>query len=422
MSARTIDIKTTAALTLLLLAGLMVRLALAPQTAHPDTLAVRSWMESSVKLGLARSYREQVSTAWLPNYPPLAIAVLEGSGYLYKWIVSPSYVIVEPAHLVFAKLPAIAADLVIGTLLFFIVTRLRSKAAGLLAAAIYLFHPAVLFDSTVWGQTDALYVVFLLPAALAYCSKRPVLGMVLALVSCLVKVQALMLLPVFLFLLPLNANVLLKIFNRCLAILIIVVVPFVLAGTLTQLVHVYVIHDVLRESHAMWQAYNIWLILLWPEGWQTPGTTTFFGVITYDQASYLLFAALSAMTLWRFRKRLRGNLAKPENIEALFYVLSFLSLLVFMIGTEMHERYLFPFVVFGLPLAFRHRRYAVLYACVSFCFFLNLLGASLLELINTSFLQSYRYLPIWIAAAQMFALVFYSIDVMKGLDRQKEKI
>ncbi|MDA0376535.1 MAG: hypothetical protein O3A80_04475 [bacterium] len=50
---------------------------------------------------------------------------------------------------------------------------------------------------------------------------------------------------------------------------------------------------------------------------------------------------------------------------------SIITYAFFMFNTEMHERYLFPYMVFGLPLLLTGRRGILLYSGTSLLFILN---------------------------------------------------
>ena len=60
------------------------------------------------------------------------------------------------------KLPAIASDLATGYLIYLIVKKIKSPKAGLIASAFYIFNPALIFNSTLWGQVDSLTALFYL--------------------------------------------------------------------------------------------------------------------------------------------------------------------------------------------------------------------------------------------------------------------
>ncbi len=69
---------------------------------------------------------------------------------------------------ILGKLPIAAADLAVGAALYSLVRRAReperAPRAAVLAAALYLFNPLVLYNSAFLGRFDAVALAFLLPA------------------------------------------------------------------------------------------------------------------------------------------------------------------------------------------------------------------------------------------------------------------
>jgi predicted membrane-bound dolichyl-phosphate-mannose-protein mannosyltransferase len=54
------------------------------------------------------------------------------------------------------KLPAIFADLATGFLIYKIVGKFKDKKWALIASSLYIFNPAILSNSTLWGQIDSI--------------------------------------------------------------------------------------------------------------------------------------------------------------------------------------------------------------------------------------------------------------------------
>ncbi|MBI4157953.1 glycosyltransferase family 39 protein [Candidatus Woesebacteria bacterium] len=82
-------------------------------------------------------------------------------GYLYVlWFLGKIRGVVP--DVILYKLPAILADLGTGYLIFKIVENLKGKKLGVIAAATYLFNPAIWANSTLWGQADSLTALFAL--------------------------------------------------------------------------------------------------------------------------------------------------------------------------------------------------------------------------------------------------------------------
>ena len=77
----------------------------------------------------------------------------------------------------------------------------------------------------------------------------------------------------------------------------------------------------------------------------------------------------------------------------------------FTLNTEMHERYLFPFVAFGLPLLFTNARTRTAYLIVSVLFFFNLLGVLPLGAIDRALYDEFPLLDGFIASGPVCCLI-----------------
>jgi Gpi18-like mannosyltransferase len=145
--------------------GFTLRLWLSPAPGYEgDLRAYQLWAKSAVKFGLARSYEKQVGGAMLPNYPPLSMMIFAATGKAYETFVSRVFSLDEVAYRTVIKLPAMLADIATAALLYRLVRREGFRIPWL-APAIYLAHPAVFYDSAVWGQTDSIYSAFVVGAS-----------------------------------------------------------------------------------------------------------------------------------------------------------------------------------------------------------------------------------------------------------------
>jgi hypothetical protein len=146
-------------------AGLLLRIVLAfivfpGQGLASDLGLFESWASTLAQVGPGAFY----ATAGTANYPP---------GYLYVlWLVGalgePAGHLLEissgQAIVLMLKIPAIAADVGLATLLYLAGRRWYGQRAGLLAAAVYLFVPVTWYDSALWGQVDAVGALVMLAA------------------------------------------------------------------------------------------------------------------------------------------------------------------------------------------------------------------------------------------------------------------
>ena len=147
------------ALIILLLAALALRVTIAyilfPASGFEgDLRSFVSWMSTLVEHGPGGFY----ANAGFADYPP---------GYMWiLWLLglagTTDVPFIELSMEQLIKLPPMLADLGIGVLLYWVVTRWSStpgrdaRRLGLAAAGIYLFNPVTWYDSALWGQTDAV--------------------------------------------------------------------------------------------------------------------------------------------------------------------------------------------------------------------------------------------------------------------------
>ena len=150
-----------------LLAGLGLRLLIAyvllpGEGLGSDLRLFEHWAQVLADYGPGGFY----GNAGFADYPP---------GYLYVlWMLGvvgdaiAGLLGLPPADVIAAlvKVPAIAADIAIGYLLYRSASRWWDARAGLIAAALFLFIPVTWYDSALWGQVDAIGSLLLLGAVL----------------------------------------------------------------------------------------------------------------------------------------------------------------------------------------------------------------------------------------------------------------
>lgn len=181
-------------LLLLLGAGLLVRILLAyvifPDSGYAsDTNWYVKWALSVSDVGPGRFYEDTVV-----NYPP---------GYIYiLWVVGSFGLAISPLVNVDAlritallvKVPPMLLDLLVGLLLYRttksgISDKSPSERLASFVAASYLFNPAVLYDSAIWGQADAAGAFLLLLGVISLMKYPPEVSASVAIIAGLTKPQ-----------------------------------------------------------------------------------------------------------------------------------------------------------------------------------------------------------------------------------------
>ena len=372
-------------------AGLVVRLAVAPWSAHPgDWPVLTRWAVALGEHGWLGVY-----TASDANYPPLALLLLAGSRGLYA-LFAPALSPSGALWLIALKLPAILADAGIA-LLAWLLADDRQVRVWVLTALI--FNPALIYLSAWWGQYESVYALLALAAIIAAGCGRPFWAGVCLGLGVMVKLQAAVAGPVIV-LAAVAGRPVSKAWPAILTLLWglalpigLTMTPFAATGQL-ELVWLRMIALIASPGWLTVNALNLWYLvtggagnwaynapLLWPD------STPLVAGLSARTIGLMALALWSAVVLalgWRAR---RGGLRMWLLAGALLY------LGVFWWPTQAHERYALGAVVLGggwlsLRAGQPHRRTtdlfvfpvlwhdAALYAMISMCHTLNLLWAA----------------------------------------------
>lgn len=373
---------------LLVLLALLIRLPLLPLPGHGYDLGffVR-WTDAVHRNGLS-----DVLDSTRVDYPAFPIIL---------WPLAESYgpFVEQPAatddtFYRLVKLPGVLGDLAVVAAIFLVSRRLFEQStagtrarltlsgwlpllrsiriaaadrAALLAASLWAFNPAIIYDSAYWGQIDSLIALSMLGSVGAMLAGRPGLAGLALAAGFAVKPQPIVLAPVI-------AATVFQRFGLCgvmralvgsAAGLALMLSYFVVNGQLADIVDIYVRIFGFREQLS-YNAWNIW----WPvEAFAnpTPGDVVLSvaGVgLTYESLSVLLLfpATLAAV----------GFSLSRRDYFSLLLAASFTIFSVFMFATAVHERYLIYIFALLAPVALLDRRWLFVYCSLSTTVLLNL--------------------------------------------------
>lgn len=390
----------------LLILGLILRLLiLVFSNSHPDVGNHLDWGNKFWQYGPASFYQQSVWKVSWPNQPIGSIylfALLSQFNqkiFNFFWQLNLNFpifpsnlipILENNLHVWLVKLPFILADILIA---LFIFRYTKSKTM----ASLFLFNPAVIYNSTIWGQTDSLINLLSLIGIYFVYRRKFTFGIFLFLGSLLFKMSLLIYFPVFLWLLFLNRHQwqkwLLAIF-LFLLFLILISLPF--SGfNPSWFFHLY--RDLVfnRQGNMLCgNAFNLWLII--------------FGVSLSRQSTPLLsslgliiFLLFTLPILFKFSRQKITS----KNIWQILFFLSFGS---FLFLTNMHERYLYPLLPL-LPLLLFHRFLGLkTIIIISFLHLLNLYNLWFYPAIPwlKSLLESTNYL-----LPRLISLIFIGIYI-----------
>lgn len=195
------------------LAAVAIRLPLLMTPGFPaDQTQFVHWAYVTKTTGLRSVYERQPNGRFLCNYPPGYILVLRGLAEFQSimaptgarltastaasiWNKTPETSAIYAMRL--HKFPAMLADSVLAAILVVLLRERLGSTAALVAAGLYAASPAVLHDSCIWGQVDAIHTLFLVTSVEAL--RRKCIGWMAfwAATSLLFKAQSIILAPLW---------------------------------------------------------------------------------------------------------------------------------------------------------------------------------------------------------------------------------
>ncbi len=335
------------------------------------------WALSGVVYGTPASYVHQDFGTMLPNYPAFSLSLFSGIGRLYA-LVSPT-LDRGPLLRSLIKLPGVVADVAICIMVFFFVRRIGGKQRALAASAIYAVHPAALGNSAIWGQIDSVHSAFMLGFIMMALDKRWFLAGVLLALGLLSKVQTALLGPLVVVLTFTDFRSLWKLPAGTIAGAMAVLLPFAAGGHLSNALHILSSSVNFYRQTSM-NAYNLWFAVYGPASFHITDSTLLPWKLSIHTTGLLLYLASAVVLLWCVRRSIVATPAKAQQTPlltratGLLIASAGLSFAFFIVNTQMHERYLQPLVVLGLPLAFVSPRWAWIYGLSTTLYAINMMN------------------------------------------------
>lgn len=369
-------------LVILFVLAFIMRIFLSFNSKHGDMYNNWDWGEGAVIHGLSVFY-DLPKESWnhsRPNQPP-------GSIYLHAasyWIsTTVGYLIWHPGittkilpsryiwwwevsgPLISLKLPSIIADFIIIWVLYQFGKLWKRPGIGLFVGLIYLYNPALWYNSGFWGQTDSVVASLSLISLLFLFQKKLVLSPIFLGLSLITKASWAPMVPLYfiywwknyrsdwwkLFIAPFTFYY--------------VTIPFHPHWDLPiWFTKLYLTRIISGESSWITViAFNFWNLFF-------PNTYTPVGVpVLGIPAIYISWGIVLFFLFFIIRFFLKDSSPKKFVYSAIlvFFV-------VFLFAPKMLQRYFYPvFPVLSLALVYLKRKiYWFLYGVVSFCYLINM--------------------------------------------------
>lgn len=364
------------------------------------------------------------------DYPPGYLYIL---GFLDKIRLSLNIGLYDEIYTLMIKLPSIFADMVTGVLIYFLGKKRIGEHNSLFISAAYLFCPAVLVNSAVWGQADSFTAVILLISVCLLYKEKEYFAAVFYGLGVISKPQTLIFAPLFIFALLYRKKIikLILCILTSLSVILLLALPFTSNFDFTWLFERY-IKTIDFYAYYSINAFNFWGMIGY--NWKSLPIHG-IGASVLGAIGPLIAVILSGILL--YKKKLTEKYFVNEKYKAVYFAApALLMFTVYVFSVKMHERYLFPALLFIL-LSYvftKDKRFLLTFAGASFLHFLNVsyilylnndyLSPTAFELILISFLHLVVYF--------YFIYVLYSVfkkeKIVKKLDfnvlkiNKKEKI
>ncbi len=321
--------------------GFAIRL-LSPETGFPNDIhAFKYWADKTVELGFGGFY----SGGFFSDYPPGYMYVLNVIQHIINFFEIPYD---SPTHTLMFKMPSIIAEIFTGLFIYKLGCKFTDGQNALLATITYIFCPALIFTTSVWGQVDSILILITIGTFYLLWLDKTIPAAIIFALGILVKPQALLFGPILLFMI-IRRKSLIETAKAVIVgsvTLLAVAYPFAPNGDLTWLIDLYS-STISGYSYFSVNGYNYFTAI----GLNWANSSVVGGIWTVN---YIVIPVAMIVSAYIFFKE-----KSFENILRSAFVL---LMTIYSFATMMHERYILPAMVILLFIFAISRKIWVLIA------------------------------------------------------------
>ncbi|OGD08530.1 hypothetical protein A2397_06155 [Candidatus Amesbacteria bacterium RIFOXYB1_FULL_44_23] len=370
--------------------ALILRLVLSVTIYSGDVNNHTVWGQSILQNGSLGAYDRKYVGVMQPTYPPISLASFTTSFAMFQltdasanWLNDnlsffPSKIIwalqdqdVLPA---FHKIYAIFADIGIGILIYGLARMIfhSDQKSAFFASAVYLFNPAVFYNSSLWGQLESPPLFWILLSVWLILKKKVTWAHAAFVLALLSKQSSLIFVPGFVLFSLFKSG-----WKKTFYGLIVQMVIFWLAYlpftscqiTNPQCIAAWPVQVYLNRletgsgsDYISDHAFNFWAL------YSNLAKISDKLVVAYNFSANvvgkLVFMTISAVLLLKYLKN--------RTSSVLIHTMGIIGFTSFLVLTRMHERYLAPALPFLAIAASGRKQLWPIYLLVSFCHLLNM--------------------------------------------------
>ena len=376
-----LDARTLRLIGLFCFAAFAVRL---PFAVKPGLIIdVQDYVVWSYKLttyGLGQTYNF-TDNLWIPDYPPVLLYGFKIIGHVYQTLFAPDFLypvtagdpalravttepalLADPIHRTLLRMPAILVDLLTGALIYAIARRKTTANRSLAIASAYWFNPLVIYNSAVWGQTDAVHTLFVVLAVALVELEQASWGFFALVIGGLTKPQAFVFGPLLLVS-AVQRQKWRGLLHAALggaAALILVMAPILVTGAFPAMLDRFGVWA-RQAPYLSLNALNLWFVVRHGNVAVENSLAAFDGV-SFSTAGLLLFAAAYGLAVLRLLRRLSRDLWSAS---------AYVGFAFFCLATGIHENYNFAVLALLAPAIAVDGRFALLYAALTLAMVVN---------------------------------------------------
>lgn len=369
--------------------GLIIRILLIDIDYYAGDIDVTyiPWAKEIFKAGISGFYdRNLIKVGGV--YPPLAIYSFAFIYLLYQWINKIIWFLnttisIFPSKLVFfweksvvlsimMKIPSMIADILMAFGVYLIAKKiLKVRSGGVIAApALILFNPAFIYNSSYWGQIDAMPLAFMIFSFYFLFAKKTIWSAVMFTLGLLAKQTVVIFIPLY-FLALFLKNKWKEIRVNLITIFLTITVlflPFYQKGNV--FLYPFITYAKIAADNASqrltFNAYNFWW--LFTDTKLINDNIPIISGFTVGLLSRILVSAGMVGILFILCK-------KKLSLQNIMLCGSLIAFLTFLFSTRLHERHMMIVLPFLLIAAIKDKSLLAIFIFTSLFHFLNLYNA-----------------------------------------------
>jgi Gpi18-like mannosyltransferase len=320
---------------------------------------MQQWGNSVFKDGIFKLYKNGGT-----DYPPLYMIVLGFNSWINLILFGGSGAPTFNYVLVSKMIPNLC--IFFSGLILFFYLREKHRRNAYIVFLSYCFNVALLYNSSYWGQVDSVYTMLILISLLFLLKKGYILSSFFLLLGFFTKAQSVIFIPIVWAVIFFQNGIkkTLKIAEINLLAIAVFLLPFFISGGgLNVIKNLFPIGV---SSFVTLNAYNLWFFIF-------PGFYPEVAISDHQRWWLFSFREIGLMLLGIYTCLILYQLYKKNDNKSIVLAMSSVALGFFMLPTEIHERYMFPFFALFSLVLIKNIKYVLIYLVLMFTHLINMM-------------------------------------------------